>query len=579
MQPLRIGWRSISASAMRTRTEHLREEGISILPSNTQMWRCAAYVRLSQEDGDRAESNSVVNQRQMIRTFVHDRSDLTISGEYTDDGYSGVNFDRPGFIRMMEDIQAGKANCIIVKDLSRLGRNYVEVGKYLEIVFPSMGIRFISITDNMDTSCSQTDTEQFVIPFKILFNDLYSKDISMKIRSQLEVKRKRGDFVGNFACYGYQKDSLDHNQLIIDPEAADVVRRIFNLKLQGVSAAQIADHLNRQGIMCPMEYKRNQGLNISTRFRMHDTAMWSPGTVLRILKNECYLGVMIQGKTTTPNHKSRKKVAKPESEWDRVEGTHEPIISRSQFDAVQALLRRDTRTAPNQESLYLFSGYLQCGDCGRNMIRRQRKYKNHTYGYYTCAGYHNKSGCSSHMISEDKLYDAVLRAIQTQFAAIIELDRIVQYANELPDSPDSAHRFDAQFAKLDGEIRKNQQMKMYLLEHVHDGLLTRDEYEELSTLYDERIHNSRKARKHVEEMRDNTLKMLQTDEWLRKFKEYPDIISLDRVLLSEFVDVIEIFEDKRIRIHFRFEDQIQRIRDYLDLKMPEYARMSIGNDQ
>ena len=579
MQPLRIGWRSISDSAMRTRTEHLREEGISILPSNTQMWRCAAYVRLSQEDGDRAESNSVVNQRQMIRTFVHDRSDLTISGEYTDDGYSGVNFDRPGFIRMMEDIQAGKANCIIVKDLSRLGRNYVEVGKYLEIVFPSMGIRFISITDNMDTSCSQTDTEQFVIPFKILFNDLYSKDISMKIRSQLEVKRKRGDFVGNFACYGYQKDSLDHNQLIIDPEAADVVRRIFNLKLQGVSAAQIADHLNRQGIMCPMEYKRNQGLNISTRFRMHDTAMWSPGTVLRILKNECYLGVMIQGKTTTPNHKSRKKVAKPESEWDRVEGTHEPIISQSQFDAVQALLRRDTRTAPNQESLYLFSGYLQCGDCGRNMIRRQRKYKNHTYGYYTCAGYHNKSGCSSHMISEDKLYDAVLRAIQTQFAAIIELDRIVQYANELPDSPDSAHRFDAQFAKLDGEIRKNQQMKMYLLEHVHDGLLTRDEYEELSTLYDERIQNNRKARKHVEEMRDNALKMLQTDEWLRKFKEYPDIISLDRVLLSEFVDVIEIFEDKRIRIHFRFEDQIQRIRDYLDLKMPEYARMSIGNDQ
>lgn len=536
-----------------------------------KQWHCAAYVRLSQEDGDKTESDSVVNQRQLIRNFVQNHSDLEIVGEYADDGYSGVNFDRPGFIQMMEDVRQGKIDCIIVKDLSRLGRNYIEAGKYLEVIFPSLKVRFIAINDNMDTGCTQTDADIFTIPFKILFNDMYSRDISLKVRSQLDVKRKRGDFVGNFACYGYKKDSENHNHLVVDPEAADVVRQIFVMTIQGISASHIADELNRQGVLCPLEYKRRQGLKVSTNFQTHDRAMWTHNTVLRILKNEFYLGVTVQGKRTSLNHKCRTLTMKPESEWDRVEGTHDPIISRSQFDAVQALLRRDTRTAPDQESLYLFSGFLQCGDCGRNMVRRQRKYKDRTYGYYTCAGYHHKSGCSSHMISEDKLYDAVLSAIQAQFAAIIELDRLMQYANDLPDSPDSAHRFEVQLAQLDDEIRKNQRMKMFLLEHLHDGLLTKDDYEELRTLYDERIRNINISRTYVEEMRDNARKMMQENEWLESFKSHPRIVSLDRMLLSEFVDVIEVFEGKRITIHFKFEDQIRRIRNYLEIKIPEYA--------
>ena len=550
-----------------------------ITTDDTKQWRCAAYVRLSQEDGDKVESDSIVNQKQLIRNFVHNHSDLEIVGEYADDGYSGVTFDRPGFIRMMEDIQAGKANCIIVKDLSRLGRNYIEVGKYLEIIFPSLQIRFIAINDNVDTGCTQTEADTFTIPFKILFNDMYSRDISLKVRSQLDIKRKHGDFVGNFTCYGYKKDPKNRNHLIVDTDAADVVRQIFSMKTQGISAAHIADELNRQGILCPLEYKRGLGLKVSTNFQTHDKAMWAPNTVLRILKNEYYLGITVQGKRTSPNHKSRTLTMKQESEWDRVEGTHEPIISQSQFEAVQALLRRDTRTAPDQETLYLFSGFLQCGDCGRNMIRQQRKYKDRTYGYYTCAGHHNKTGCSSHMISEKKLFDAVLSAIQAQFAAILELDRLLQYANEFPDSPESTHHFDAQLAKLDTEIRKSQQMKLFLLEHVHDGLLTKDEYEELRTLYDERIRNSKMTRKYVEELRNNARTMMQENEWLEGFKSHPSIVTLDRMLLSEFVDVIEVFENKRITIHFKFEDQIRRIRDYLAVKLPEFVDIDMNTDQ
>ena len=219
---------------------------------------CASYTRLSQDDGDKEESNSIVNQKSLIRDFMNNHPEFTLVDEYADDGYSGVNFDRPDFQRMMNDVRSRKINCIIVKDLSRFGRNYIESGKYMEQIFPHLGVRFIAINDSIDTGRSQSDAEQFVLPFKNLFNDSYCKDISTKVRSQLAIKRKNGDFVGSFACYGYLKDPADHNKLIIDPEAAEIVRCIFAWKIQGMSAERIAEHLNEQGILCPMEYKRSK---------------------------------------------------------------------------------------------------------------------------------------------------------------------------------------------------------------------------------------------------------------------------------------------------------------------------------
>ena len=532
--------------------------------TTNQTYLCASYSRLSQDDGDKEESNSIVNQKALIRDFMSEYPELQLVEEYADDGFSGVNFERPDFKRMMQDVKSQRINCIIVKDLSRFGRNYIETGKYLEQVFPFLGVRFIAINDGIDTSRAQSDAEQFVLPFKNLFNDSYCKDISTKVRSQLAIKRKNGDFVGSFASYGYVKDPGNHNQLIIDPEAAEVVRSIFTWKIQGLSAERISDKLNNLGVLCPMEYKRLHGMKVSTNFRTNDKAKWSPVSVLRILKNELYVGVTTQGKTTTPSYKIKRLVEKPESEWDRVEGTHEAIISQDVFDAVQMLLMRDTRISPDEDQVYLFSGFLCCADCKLNMARRTRRYKEKVYSYYSCAGFRKKSGCTSHNISEKLLYDAVLAAIRQQYLLVTDMERLLKYAQELPDDPNSLHQYEVQIAKLKDEIRRNQEMKLRLVENLNDGILTREEYLELSAIYDTRIRDSRLAIRNVETERDGMKDVPLENEWLTTFKKYQNVDKLDRVMLAELIQVIEVHENKQITVHFKFEDQIQRAIDYLE---------------
>lgn len=271
--------------------------------------RAAAYLRLSIEDGDKAESNSIGNQRELIRDFVAERPELHLVGEYADDGYTGTNFERPGFTQMMEDIKSGKINCIIVKDLSRLGRNYIEMGKYLEQIFPMMGIRFIAINDNYDNANTESsDSDSIVVPFKNLLNDSYCRDISIKVRSQLDIKRRKGEFIGGYAVYGYSKDEQNKNRLVVDEYAADIVRSIYRRKLEGMSANSIADQLNSEGVLAPSEYKRLCGLNYHSGFKTGTHAKWQAIQVLRILKNEVYTGTMVQGKRQKINYKMHAEI-------------------------------------------------------------------------------------------------------------------------------------------------------------------------------------------------------------------------------------------------------------------------------
>ena len=539
------------------------------IQSNQTHWLCGSYVRLSKEDidaikGGKDESNSVTNQKAMIRSYLEKHPELELYEEYVDDGYTGVNFDRPDFKRLMEDVKDRRINCIIVKDLSRFGRNYIEAGKYLEQVFPFLGVRFIAITDDIDTGRQQSDSEQFILPFKNLFNDTYSRDISTKVRSHLAIKRKNGQFVGSFACYGYFKDPADHNKLVIDPEAAEVIKQIFYWKIQGLSTERIADKLNDLGILCPMEYKHSLGMKVSTNFRTKGKAQWAPKSVLRILKNDIYIGTMTQGKKTTPSYKVKKIITKPEEEWDRVEGTHEPIIHKDIFDVVQKLLLRDTRISPDKKKLYLFSGFLCCADCGMNMVRSRRKYKDKVYSYYSCSGYKNSSGCTSHMISEKRLYDSVLQAVRQQCRLVVDMSRLLKYAQDLPDDPNSLHRFDVQLAKLDKEIAHNQEMKIHLVENLNSGLLSREEYQELSAMYDKRIKDARQAKLNVEAERNGLKDLPLEGEWLKTFKKYQTFTELDRMMLAELIDFIEVHNDKQLTIHFKFADQIQCVQQYLD---------------
>jgi DNA invertase Pin-like site-specific DNA recombinase len=276
------------------------------------------YVRLSKEDGDKEESDSITNQRDLILDYVKSMPDIRIHKIRVDDGYSGVTFNRPAFDEMIDDIKNGIVNCVIVKDFSRFGRNYIEAGKYIQVLFPRTGIRFIAVNDSYDSAKEQGYAGNIIVPFKNMVNDAYCADISTKVRSHLEVKRKKGDFVGAFAVYGYTKDESNHNRLVIDDFAADVVKDIFVWKLNGMSALGIAERLNENGILSPLEYKRYMGLRFSTKFKLNTSAKWQAKAVSRILTNEVYLGVLEQGKRLTPNYKIRQRVDVPKEQWVRV---------------------------------------------------------------------------------------------------------------------------------------------------------------------------------------------------------------------------------------------------------------------
>lgn len=340
-----------------------------------KIYHTAIYVRLSKEDGDvsnaaKAESNSISNQKNLIRDFLKDKEDIEVVSERVDDGYTGSNFERPVFKLMLEDIKKGIVDCVIVKDLSRFGREYIDSGRYIERLFPALGVRFIAINDNYDSLNGKEQGDEIIIPFKNLINDAYCRDISVKIRSHLEVKRKNGEFICPFAPYGYRKDENDRNSLVIDPVAAGVVKDIFRMKLHGFSQDAIANWLNEAGILSPMEYKGAMGGNFQTSFKTNDRAIWSSVTVRRILENEVYIGNLVQGRQTTPNHKIKKTVLKPEKDWVRIEKNHEAIISDRDFAIVQRLLGMDTRISPGQSEVYPLAGMIICADCGAAMVRK-----------------------------------------------------------------------------------------------------------------------------------------------------------------------------------------------------------------
>ena len=296
---------------------------------NEKIWRTVLYLRLSREDGDKEESDSIVNQKELLWAHMKTVTDAVVVSERVDDGFSGVDFQRPAFLAMMEDIRAGRADCVAVKDLSRFGRNFAETGRYLEHIFPFLGVRFISVNDAVDTAKTRQDS--ILIPFKNLINDAFCRDISVKIRSQLAVKRKNGAFISAFAVYGYRKDENDHNRLVVDENAAAVVRDIFKWKLDGLSQQGIANRLNDLGVLSPMEYKHSVGLNFATSFKHNTRAKWSAVAVGRVLRDETYTGVLAQGKTGTPNHKIKKNFPKPRADWVRVADTHEAVVSREDF--------------------------------------------------------------------------------------------------------------------------------------------------------------------------------------------------------------------------------------------------------
>ena len=527
---------------------------------SSKIYNACIYARLSRDDGDKLESDSITNQKALIRDFLSNHPEIHVVSEKTDDGYSGVNFDRPAFQEMMDEIRSGKVNCVVVKDLSRFGRNYIDAGNFIEKVFPFMGVRFIAINDSYDSQ-DKNQSDSLIIPFKNLINDAYCKDISVKIRSQLEVKRKKGQFIGAFAVYGYLKDEEDHNKLVVDTFASEVVRAIFKWKLEGVSQGRIAEKLNMQGVLCPMEYKISLGMKVQTNFRIHKRAMWSPVSVTRILINEIYTGVLVQGKSGTPNYKVKKVMPKDKEEWVRVENSHAAIICREDFDNVQIIMQKDIRIAPEEEKVYPFSGYLKCADCGQNMVRKHYVASDKAYTYFICSTRKAKKGCSTHTIKEDELMNAVLEATRQQVENITQLEQIL---DSLPENQQDVFNYDAQIVKLKEDIERNKSFKLKLYENLQDGMIGQDEYFLFKKSYAAKIADAEAAIVAIEDERKQTVERNRERlAWIDVYKAYQNVTEISRKLVVDLIEQIRIFENGRIEIKWRYYDEYQKITGFI----------------
>lgn len=522
------------------------------------LYNAAVYVRISKEDGDKLESDSITNQKNLIRDYLEKMPDINICSERVDDGFSGVSFARPAFLAMMEDIKAGKINCVVVKDLSRLGRNYIETGRYIEKIFPFMGVRFIAVNDHYDSVNGKNQSEDFIIPFKNLINDSYSRDTSVKIRSHLEIKRKKGEYISPFATYGYLKSEENKNQLVIDSYAADIVRDIFKWKLEGINQAKIADKLNALGVLSPMEYKKSIGLNYNTSFKTNKKAKWSQASVGRILKNEIYIGITAQGKGSTPNYKIRERFEKPKEEWVRVANTHEPIIEEDIFYNVQKIMKFDTRSAPNKEEVYIFAGILVCGDCEQNMVRKIVPSGRKKYIYYVCSSYKIDKNCTTHNISYEKLESITLVTLKKHIDEIANIERILNFIDNLTTIKNNIKTLDIQLIKKQDEIQKYKNRKISIYDDFAEGILSKNEYIELKKVYTKK-----------EEIATNELIKIkgeincvlnssnENNTWIGYFKKHQNIDSLTRNVLVNLVEKVRVYENNRIEIECKYQDEYE----------------------
>ena len=526
-------------------------------------YRVAMYLRLSQDDEKydkdfKVESNSISNQRLQIQDYIDKNEEMELAKEYVDDGYSGINFERPAFKEMMEDVITGSINCIVVKDLSRFGRDYIDSGRYLQRVFPSLDIRFIALNDNYDSFTASETEKNLVIPFKNFINDNYCRDTSAKVRSVCKVKRKQGQFISNYAPYGYEKDEEDKHKIVIDKEVEYVVRKIFSMKLEGYSSYSIAKHLNDNGIPSPMEHKKAKGIRYKTGFSTKAVAKWDTPAVNRILINEVYIGTLQQGKREKINYKLDKVVSKDKSDWIEIEDNHEAIIDSHDFEIVQKLLKCDIKAKTVGEKADLFSGLLFCKDCNAQMTKKVDKRGKTPTVYYICSSYNKGQDCSRHSIKQEELQRTVLEMIQHYIQYLGEYESISEKIKEMEVSYELFQKIDKRQEYTKKSKAKFELLKSSLYQDLKEGVIAEEEFYDMREFYTNRIVESELIlEKQSKEIARLYKKSLGNQNFLADIKKYQNIDTLERGLLVRLVDKIYVLEDKKIEIQFNYDETIE----------------------
>ena len=527
-----------------------------IYQKGSSLFNVAIYIRLSREDGDKEESDSVGNQRKLLTEYVNKHDDFILYDVYIDDGFTGTNFDRPDFHRMIADIEDNKVNCVVVKDLSRFGRDYIDTGRYLERIFPELNVRFISVTDNID---SMKQAYDMLLPIKNIFNEQYARDISNKVQATVKSKQKAGEFIGAFTSYGYKKSPANKNKLVIDEYASEVVKRVFTMYAQGIGKQSIAKILNAEGILCPSEYKKLNGENYKNCNRLEKTSYWTYSTVNIMLKNEMYIGNMIQGKKHQRMRSKQRPVEK--ENWIRVENTHEPIIDRQLWDKVQKLLTKKHRDIDLETNKNIFAGFIKCGDCGRAMMKNfwRRADGSRSYSFY--CGTYKRSGkdyCTPHTLPFQVLNDIVLVDLKQIIRNVENLQELVK--SQSFTATKIRKSTDIELTKLKTELERVKKLKKSIYEDYKDELISKEEflsyredYQQKETLYSKQIETLE------EKKNENVTESIFETPWLRRLLELKDIEELDRDIIVEMIDQITVYENRKIKISYNFGNELEHL--------------------
>ena len=524
-----------------------------------KIYRVVLYLRLSSDDGDSRESDSISNQRILTRGYLDGKSEFVIVREFVDDGFTGTNFDRPDFQKMMRYLEEGKADCIVCKDLSRFGRDFSGVLQYVERILPQMGIRLILVNDNYDSNFPNHDF--ITLRMKSLINDIYPADTSRSVRVNLLAKMTDGQCVAAFAFYGYMKSPEDKHKLVIDPVAGAVVQDIYHLKLKGYSFSGIAEILNLRGILPPLAYKQLYlGQNLKTGFQTKGKSRWEATMVRRILMDERYTGVLLQGRTTTPNHKVKRIIHKPEDEWVRVENAFEGLIDKYTFMVVANLLERDTRKSAG--GMAILSGLVECGDCHQNMVRKSPDGRNY---YYVCSTSLYDKECTSHSISEKRLIPIIKKCVQIYIAKIVELEAVLRHVQTRSVPKQKILEADKILQVLRQECDRIMKIKKNLYESYCEGLLEEEEFKAYKKTYDEELIQKEAAiKRQQEDILNLSATMDRQQEWMKRILLYKDIEEIDRTVIVVMVKRISISADKMVSIDFWYEDEYERLRSLLE---------------
>lgn len=537
----------------------------------SRIWRTALYVRLSVEDNGK-DADSIENQIALLESYVFGCPDLSKAGLFVDNGYTGTNFHRPQFQQMMEAVQAGVIDCIVVKDLSRLGRNYIETSQFIEKICPFYGLRFIAVNDGFDTA-AVTDTAQLSMALSNIVNDYYAKDISRKVTSALQTKMEQGDYIGNYAPHGYCKDPGNKNHLVIDPETAPVIRQIFQWRSEGVSYMGINRRLNESGIPSPGQYRLEHGIETNNN-RKGRPVLWNKHMVTEILKNVVYIGHLAQKKGSQCLYAGIPYHITSEDEWIIVEHTHEPIIGAELFETVQKINRESAERSKANSGKYaylpreknIFGKKLTCAECGAviKLHRSFNRLRDKAYFMFKCPTYaeHGSKGCSDVKMRKPDLDIAVFSLIKAQMAVFVDMESTLKRLLAVKTGKVEQGRSASKRRLLQQKLENKKSILSGLYVDYKEGLLSRQDYLFTRESVDADIRMIETELAEQESASSQTRDLLTGEmKWQYMVQRYQNATELSPEMVEAFVETIKLHQDGSLDIKLNYMDEFAALMD------------------